>query len=599
MLPSPEPYVMPRHGDARHRRSVVLVYVVAALLCGGLLWVESLRVDRASMAAARERGAALFRLIEVSREWNARHGGVYVPITAETQPNPYLSHPHRDVLTTDGQALTLIDHACMTRQIAELAQQVEGLSLHITSLRPVRPANAPDPWEAEALRAFEQGVPEMLVLTRDEHGPVHRYMAPLRTTEACLQCHVEKDFKVGEVRGGISMTMPAEPLLVLRDAQRLRVVGLFLAAFALASGLFHYLLVLTRRHLRAIASINAEQERLIVQRTSELATSNAGLAREVEQRRHDQRLLATSEARYRAIFDSTAEGLMLIDEETRIQKVNPAFTTITGYEAEEVQGHGLEVLGAGRHDQAFFDTIRRTLAERGRWQGEVWNRRKSGDAYVQWMSITRASLPDEVGAYVATLTDITLRKEVEERMQYRADHDALTGMPNRGLFQDRLAAALAASHRTRQPFAVLFVDLDRFKAVNDRLGHPAGDALLIEAGARIAACARESDTVARFGGDEFAVILTEVGGFAEAEEVAQRICVALAAPFMLPQGEAQVASSVGIALSPTHGSDAATLEEHADQALYVAKRGGGNRWCVYSPTVAASAADRGEGRRRQ
>ncbi len=215
------------------------------------------------------------------------------------------------------------------------------------------------------------------------------------------------------------------------------------------------------------------------------------------------------------------------------------------------------------------------------------------------MSITRASLPDEVGAYVATLTDITLRKEVEERILYRADHDALTGMPNRGLFQDRLAAALAASHRTHQPFAVLFVDLDRFKAVNDRLGHPAGDALLIEAGARIAACARESDTVARFGGDEFAVILTEVGGFAEAEEVAQRICVALAAPFMLPQGEAQVASSVGIALSPTHGSDAATLEEHADQALYVAKRGGGNRWCVYSPTVAASAADRGEGRRRQ
>lgn len=107
-----------------------------------------------------------------------------------------------------------------------------------------------------------------------------------------------------------------------------------------------------------------------------------------------------------------------------------------------------------------------------------------------------------------------------------------------------------------------------------------------------------SSTVARFGGDEFAVILTEVGGFAEAEEVAQRICVALAAPFMLPQGEAQVASSVGIALSPTHGSDAATLEEHADQALYVAKRGGGNRWCVYSPTVAASAADRGKGRRR-
>ncbi len=249
-------------------------------------------------------------------------------------------------------------------------------------------------------------------------------------------------------------------------------------------------------------------------------------------------------------------------------------------------GYGIS-RGAGRHDQAFFDDIRRNLADKGCWQGEVWNRRKSGDAYVQWMSITRASLPDEAGAYVATLTDITLRKEVEERMQYRADHDALTGMPNRGLFQDRLAAALMTSHRNRQPFAVLFVDLDRFKLVNDRLGHPAGDALLIEAGARIAACARESDTVARFGGDEFALILTEVGGFAEAEEVAQRICVALAEPFTLPQGEAQVAGSVGIAVSPAHGSDAASLEANADEALYIAKRGGGNRWCVYSPGAKA------------
>ncbi len=574
---------MHHNGDARHRRSVVLVYVAAALLCGGLLWAESLWVDRASIAVARERGAALFRLIEVTRDWNVRHGGVYVPVTPETHPNPFLTDPHRETLTTDGQHLALIDHGSMTRQIAELAQQVEGLRLHLTSLRPISPDNRPDDWEAEALRAFEQGVPERVTLTRDEHGPVHRYMAPVRTVESCLQCHVEQSFRLGDIRGGISMTMPAGPLLALRDAQRLRVVAVFLVAFALASGLSHYLLVLTRRHLRAIARINAEQERLIVQRTSELATSNAGLAREVEQRRRDQRQLAASEARYRAIFNSTVEGLMLIDGKARIQQVNPAFTAITGYEEDEVCGQGLELLGAGRHDQAFFDDIRRNLADKGCWQGEVWNRRKSGDAYVQWMSITRASLPDEAGAYVATLTDITLRKEVEERMQYRADHDALTGMPNRGLFQDRLAAALMTSHRNRQPFAVLFVDLDRFKLVNDRLGHPAGDALLIEAGARIAACARESDTVARFGGDEFALILTEVGGFAEAEEVAQRICVALAEPFTLPQGEAQVAGSVGIAVSPAHGSDAASLEANADEALYIAKRGGGNRWCVYSP----------------
>lgn len=577
--------------DARHRRSVILAYVVAALLFGSLLWVELLRIDQASIAAARERGAALFRLIEITRDWNARHGGVYVPVTPETQPNPYLAHPLRDMVTTDGRPMTMVNPAFMTRQIAELAQQAEGVRLHITSLKPIRPANAPDAWEAEALRAFEQGAPEQMGLVRESGGTVHRYMAPLRVTQPCLQCHGPYGYKLGDIRGGISVTMPAEPLLVLRDAQRMRVVWIFVAAFLLAAGAIHYLLTTSRRHVHAIARINAEQEQLIVLRTQELAESNAVLAREVEQRLLDQHRLAASEARYRAIFDSTAEGLMLIDDEARILQVNPAFSEITGYREDEVRGHSLALLGAGRHDQAFFDEIRRTLAEDGRWQGEVWNRRKSGDAYVQWMSITRASLPGEADAFVATLTDITQRKEAEQRMQYRADHDALTGLPNRGLFQDRLDAALAASHRHGQPFAVLFVDLDLFKAVNDRLGHPAGDALLIEVAARILACVRESDTVARFGGDEFAVILTEVGGPEEAEEVAQRICDSLASPFLLPQGEVRVAGSVGIALSPAHGADGATLQAHADHALYEAKRDGGRCWCMFAPPAPSATAD--------
>jgi diguanylate cyclase (GGDEF)-like protein len=200
-------------------------------------------------------------------------------------------------------------------------------------------------------------------------------------------------------------------------------------------------------------------------------------------------------------------------------------------------------------------------------------------------------LPGEAGAFVATLTDITLRKEAEQRMQYRADHDALTGLPNRALFQDRLEAALATIQRSGGRFAVLFIDLDRFKLVNDRLGHPAGDALLIEAGARIAECVRESDTVARFGGDEFAAILMEAGGVGEAQEVAQRICAVLAAPFMLPQGEAQVSGSVGIALSPLHGRDRAGLESCADQALYAVKRRGGGGWCVYSSAVAPAGGE--------
>lgn len=547
--------------DARHRRSVILVYLVSALLFGALLWVELARIDRASMAAARERGAALFRLIEITRDWNARHDGVYVPVTPDTRPNPHLSHPRRDIVTVEGRALTMVNPAFMTRQIAELAERAEGVRLHITSLRPIRPGNDPDPWETASLTAFERGAPEVMSLLREDGRPIHRYMAPLRMTEPCLQCHGRYGYKLGDIRGGISVTMPAESLLVLRDAQRVRTAGLFLAAALLAAGLIHYMLIVNRRHMRAIARMNADQEKLIARRTGELAAS---------------------EARYRAIFDSTAEGIMLLDAEARIQHINPAFTAITGYQAGEVQGHGVEMLGAGRHGQGFFDDIRRALLGTGYWQGEIWNRRKSGDAYVQWMSITRASLPGEESAYVATLTDITQRKEVEQRMHFRANHDALTMLPNRALFADRLDAAIAAWHRHQRPFAVLFIDLDQFKAVNDRLGHPAGDALLVEAGARIASCLRESDTVARFGGDEFAVLLTEIEARAAVEDIAQRICVKLAAGFALPQGEAQVAASIGVAIAPEHGTDAELLQQHADEALYAAKRAGRNGWRVYA-----------------
>ena len=194
---------------SRHCCRLVLAQLLLALLFGGLLWSELLRVDEASMAVARERGDALFQLVETTRDWNARHGGVYVLETDEMQPNPYLVHPRRDIVTRDGQHMTMVNPAFMTRQIAELAQQSGGVRLHLTSLRPMRPANVPDAWEAEALAAFEQGEQERLALFERGSEPVHRYMAPLRMVESCMQCHAADGYRLGDVRGGISVTMPA------------------------------------------------------------------------------------------------------------------------------------------------------------------------------------------------------------------------------------------------------------------------------------------------------------------------------------------------------------------------------------------------------
>ena len=565
-------------GDAHPLRVVALIYLCGALLFGTLLVLEWRLIDRSVVAIARERGAALFSLIQTTREWNARHGGVYVVVDESTQPNPWLKHPARDLQTTDGVRLTMVNPAYMTRQIADLALHAEGARLHLTSLKPIRPENRPDAWEAMALARFEAGETEVLALVEGGgeggSGPAHRYMAPLLVREPCLQCHAAQGYQVGDIRGGISVTMPAEVLIARRDQLRMRAVFVYLLAGLLAAGLMHGLLRANRRHVVQVRRINAEQERLIERRTVELAEANRRLAGEVDLHRRSEQRLAASESRYRAIFDSAAEGIMLLDAALRIVQVNPAFCEITGYAAEEVLGRKPSMLGSGRHDRAFFRELLATLAAAGRWQGEVWNRRKDGDLYVQWMSAVRIGEADAPEGFVATMTDITSRKQTEEKLRFRANHDALTGLPNRRLFEDRLQSAIASALRHGERFALMLVDLDRFKGVNDRFGHLAGDALLVEVGRRLELCVRASDTVARLGGDEFAVILGEVGGREDAAEVAERICAAMALPFELGEGVAHIGASVGIALGPQDDADAGELQRRADAALYAVKHDG-------------------------
>ncbi|MBV2264049.1 MAG: diguanylate cyclase [Thauera sp.] len=570
----------PASGAAHPLRIVALIYLCGVLLFGTLLVLEWRLIDRSVVAIARERGAALFSLIQTTREWNARHGGVYVVVDETTQPNPWLKHPARDLQTTDGVRLTMVNPAYMTRQIADLALQADGARLHITSLKPIRPENRADDWEAEALVRFEAGEREVLALVEGGgegaggEGAMLRYMAPLLVREPCLQCHEAQGYAVGDIRGGISVTMPAEVLIARRDQLRTRAVLVYVLAGLLAAGLMHGLLRANRRHVAQVRRINAEQERLIERRTGELAEANRRLAGEVDLHRRSEQRLAASESRYRAIFDSAAEGIMLLDAALRIVQVNPAFCEITGYAAEEVLGRTPSMLGSGRHAPAFFRDLLARLAASGRWQGEVWNRRKDGDLYVQWMSAVRIGDAEAPEGFVATMTDITSRKQTEEKLRFRADHDALTGLPNRRLFEDRLHSAIASALRHGERFALMLVDLDRFKGVNDRFGHLAGDALLVEVGRRLQLCVRASDTVARLGGDEFAVILGEVGGREDAAEVAARICAAMAQPFELGEGVAQIGASVGIALGPQDDADAEELQRRADAALYAVKHGG-------------------------
>ena len=279
------------------------------------------------------------------------------------------------------------------------------------------------------------------------------------------------------------------------------------------------------------------------------------------------------------VLETVNEGVVITDAANRIVFVNPAFSTITEYERDQVLGRNPKFLHSGRHDRDFYAGMWGQLKRTGRWSGEVWNRRKSGEFFAEWLSITL--MRDPAGAvthHVAVFTDITHRKEDEERVWRQANYDVLTGLPNRSLFLDRLSQAVRQSHREAKSFALMFLDLDGFKAVNDTLGHAAGDVLLQRAAERLAECMRASDTLARLAGDEFVIILQGIRGLEDPTIVAGKILDQLGKPYELEEGTARVHGSIGISIFPDDSGDAAGLIKLADSAMYEVKRHGKNNF---------------------
>lgn len=285
------------------------------------------------------------------------------------------------------------------------------------------------------------------------------------------------------------------------------------------------------------------------------------------------------------VFQSSHDGILITDPQGIILDVNQAFSDLTGYSREEAVGRSAHILNSGHHDKDFFRQMFETIAREDHWLGEIWNRTKAGAISVVLMTLSAVrDTAGELTHYVGVFTDITQRKESERHLEHLAHHDALTNLPNRCLFRDRLQQAIKKGQRDDQPLALLFIDLDRFKAVNDTLGHVAGDQLLIEASSRITSCLRHSDTVARLGGDEFTVILQGVEDRQAVATIANQIIEALAEPFLLDDEDATVTASIGIALCPGDADTPDALTEAADQAMYVAKAAGRNGYRFFSTT---------------
>lgn len=295
------------------------------------------------------------------------------------------------------------------------------------------------------------------------------------------------------------------------------------------------------------------------------------------------------------VFESSGEAIMITDKDNCIVEVNPAFTRLTGYGLEELKGKNPRVLSAGDTPREVYQAMWQSIKEKGFWQGELWDKAKDGHVYPKYLtiSVVRNSYHD-VDFYIGCFTDVTERKETEEYITHLAHHDSLTGLLNRFSLQICMEQAIVTAKREQHNLAIMFIDMDRFKLINDTLGHNAGDALLIEVASRLRSNTRESDIVARWGGDEFVIVLIDVEDVSAAFTVAEKLLNSLRTPYTIGENTLHSTPSIGISLFPDHGRESDVLMKSADMAMYHAKNQGRDNFQLFSQAMNEAAIEKME-----
>ena len=343
------------------------------------------------------------------------------------------------------------------------------------------------------------------------------------------------------------------------------------------------------KSLARIEEDNQLLDRRVNERTLELQELNRTLQGEIIERERAEEGLRLSAK----VFENTVEGVIITDAETRILAVNKAFSQVTGYTIEEVLHLTPQILKSGRHHPRFYADMWKSLKQSGQWVGEIWNKRKNGEIYPERLTIgvVRDSAGG-VGHYVGVFSDITDIKRSQERLDFLAHHDLLTNLPNRLLFNHRLMQSIALAQRNMRQLAVVFIDLDHFKNVNDTLGHDLGDELLKRVATDLSVHVRASDTLARIGGDEFILLLDEIEAPRYAGAIAEKFLNLLSQSIMVSGYEIIISASIGVSFYPGDGQDVATLVKNADTAMYYAKTHGRNSYHFYAPEMSEYARER-------
>lgn len=478
------------------------------------------------------------------RLWATAKGGFYIPVSEHTRPDPMLARvPRRDLKISNGTMLTLLNPATVIKEIGEQFQELSGVQAKITNKVYLNPENAPDQWELTALQHFEQGESEVSEVTAAGGAEYLRLAQAMTLEPGCLKCHTGT---AGGLGGSTGVAIPLEPYRHIAQAAVLNLAVTHGGIWLVGVGLVGFIGRRTRKY---------EAERALAE--CELRK----LSRAVE---------------------VSASAIMIVDAHDEIQYVNRKLCEITGYRPEELIGRHSDILKSSTSDPVLQQRITETVRCGNEWKGEVRNRRKDGAEICCLESISSISESSGRITHVVTvMEDISVRKMGEETMLRLAYYDPLTELPNRRNFYDRLEQATAYSRRSARPMALLYLDLDHFKSINDTLGHTGGDVLLKSLAQRLSSCvSRETDVVARLAGDEFAVLLLDASRDAAAV-MAERIVCAARQTILIEGVELSPTVSVGISMFPDDSSNHDELVKFADIALYKAKEQGKNTFRFY------------------
>lgn len=538
---------------ARRRISPAWLTITAVLFWtlavgGSLFWnMENTRNHFMDMVYA-EAKANLNKDITM-RRWATSHGGVYVPITDQQQPVPWLKHiPGQNITTTDGRQLTLINPATMLRQMMDRYATDYGVRGRITGLKWLNPANAPDAWERQQLESFARGeAKEVSEVANIDGKPYLRHLRAMFMEPGCIKCHAILGYKTGDLRGATGVNYPlADYYERMAGTQQAQIIT-------------HTVIWLLG--LLGIIGVGMASQR-----------------RAIERQRQEESLRL-----YASMFEHSGEAIIITDSQNNIVDANPAFTAMTGYTLDEVRGQNPRIMASDKTPPETYQSIWQALNNGQHWQGEIWDRRKGGGVFPKWAVLS--TVHDANGKlvnYIALYTDITERKASEARIERLAHFDPLTGLINRYSLESRLQQALLSARRNRNMLAVLFIDMDRFKLINDTLGHSIGDQLLQEVAKRLSERVRESDIVARQGGDEFVVGLTDLEDQSNVIPLVEQLLRALSQPYDVDGHTLRSTPSIGIAIYPNDAPTVAELLKNADLAMYHAKSQGRNNYQFFN-----------------